>query len=260
MKRILSVILVSFLGVILSSFSKTNAKVTLPKEFKDLKVVSYIPMAEHDEKEISSYFMFSNEVTNIDYKEFVYWIKTNGTTEELNTVKVDTCLWKNISIEGNDYLCENYKKWASFPVVNISKEAAVKYCEWLSKIWNEKQNEYKVTFRLPTKTEWEYAACGGLNKIEYPWGGPNVKNNKNCYLAQFKAFGLKLGPVEVKSYAPNNYGLYDMSGNVAEMVQEGIVKGGSWNSNSKEISIEYDGEYEKSPYVGFRPIMELKKR
>lgn len=260
MKRKISIVLVLILGIFLSAFTKKGNEVKLPKELKDLKVVTHIPSGKLKEKEIESFYIFTNEVTNIDYREFIHWNKMNNKSNNLEELIVDSSLWNKVSIDGNRYYSNEYHKWSNYPVVNISKEAANEYCKWLSKIWNEKQNEYKVEFRLPTKEEWEYAALGGLKKLKYPGGGPETKNAQNNYVAQFKAFGLKIGPAKVGSFSPNNYGLYDLSGNVAEMVSENIVKGGNWNSLSEEITIQSEGKYEKSPYVGFRPVMVFTKK
>ena len=75
---------------------------------------------------------------------------------------------------------------------------------------------------MPTEAEWEYAARGGLDLSMYPWGGPYTRNYKGCFLANFKPLRgnyIDDGEVytaKVASFEPNEFGLYDMSGNVAE--------------------------------------------
>ncbi|MFL2573899.1 MAG: SUMF1/EgtB/PvdO family nonheme iron enzyme [Flavobacteriales bacterium] len=133
----------------------------------------------------------------------------------------------------NDYY--SHTAYDDYPVVGVSWKQAVAFTKWRTQEMNKflRANNQQGTpdFRLPTESEWEYAARGGQDLSPYPWGGPYTRNNKGCFLANFKPLrgnyvadgGLKT--VKVASYNPNGYGLYDMSGNVAE-----------WTSNTFDES------------------------
>jgi len=177
-----------------------------------------------------------------------------------------------------------------YPVVNISQDGAKLFCEWLTEKYNTipKRKFKKVVFRLPTEAEWISAARAGRTEAPFPWGGYYVRNGKGQFLANFKRVsqtqikrdpitnqpviatdtGLKINtsivrlPAPVKSYYPNDFGLYQMSGNAAEMLAEtGRTKGGSWNSYGYHIQIDAEDEYEgftkPSPMIGFRYFMEV---
>jgi formylglycine-generating enzyme required for sulfatase activity len=89
------------------------------------------------------------------------------------------------------------------PVVAPSWFDSVSYCEWLSAITQRR-------FRLPTEAEWEYAARGGLEEKQFPWGDDPPESLEN-YAARWKT-----GPEPVGRAEFNAYGLYDIGGNVHE--------------------------------------------
>jgi sulfatase modifying factor 1 len=89
------------------------------------------------------------------------------------------------------------------PVVSVSWFEAEKYCDWLSAQSGSK-------YRLPTEAEWERAARGGVEGMEFPWGDAPAQSRPE-YDRRWTA-----GPEAVGTAAPNAYGLYDISENVHE--------------------------------------------
>lgn len=143
----------------------------------------------------------------------------------------DTLVWvRDFAYSYNEPMTRNYfwhPAFDDYPVVGVSWHMASAFSNWRTKLWdayqaNRKDGVNSEDFRLPTEHEWEYAARGGHDLAPYPWGGYYLRNAKGCLLANFKPgrgnYPEDGGQYTVKAdaYFPNDYGLYNMSGNVAE--------------------------------------------
>ena len=280
-------LLASFIALLLfSSFSEINKKV-LSKNMQ--KKYAYVPSGKvtiaKEELSVAGFFMMKSEVSNLDYKEFLAFLKREGRTEDLKIAQIHNEGWQ-IDGKFNEPYVKTYASHPSFndyPVVNISNEAALLYCEFLKESINKNNalKGYKIKeVRLPLKAEWIMAAKAGRDLAPYPWGGYYVRNAKGCVLANFNGMGsqnitknYKTGKLEiiedvfigqrtvqstlpVFTFFPNDYDLYNMSGNVAEMIaDENVAMGGSWNSTGYDVRIESEMPMKDySCEIGFRPI------
>ncbi len=188
---------------------------------------------------LNAFYIDANEVTNGEFKDFVLanprWQK-----DRINAKFHDDSYLKDWN--GNNYpLGER-----DHPVRYVSWYTAMAYAVWVDK-------------RLPTEAEWEKAARGGLDKKQYPWGNGINLNRAN--------YGKHLGETTpIGDYPPNDYGIYDIAGNVWEWCLDGyeadfyansprrnptagannieeivsdfeniadfrVIRGGGWNSN-----------------------------
>jgi len=218
---------------------------------------------------------------------------------EIVEVYPDTTVWvKDFNYSYNDPMHQDYfhhQAYDDYPVVGVSWSQAKAFCSWRTKKKNDflssKKNPSSVPyFRLATEAEWEYAARGGLNYATYPWGGPYTTSDRGCFLANFKpvrgdyAVDGALYTMEAKSYNPNDYGLYNMAGNVSEWTNTAyneasyyigstmnpnventknhrkIIRGGSWKDVAYFLQVSTrDYEYADSArsYIGFRTVQDF---
>jgi Sulfatase-modifying factor enzyme 1 len=233
----------------------------------------------------SNLYAFETEVTNAQYEAFLMDLVKNKEFEQLTACQAPRTNWRSHLPEKFKQLPDNELfKFAhpddpDCPVVNISHEAAVKYCEWITKVYNasndKKKTFHKVRFRLPTEAEWMLAAHGGFN-APFPFGNYSPRNDKGCFLGNYDVSNEEpckdcptankgmpddgaYFPVKADAYFPNSFGLYNTSGNVAEMIAEpGVSKGGSWYEQVKNGTIPEKNTFSKpAPYIGFRVFMDV---
>ncbi|MEZ5174394.1 MAG: SUMF1/EgtB/PvdO family nonheme iron enzyme [Bacteroidia bacterium] len=216
------------------------------------------------------------EVSNMQYLTYLNYLRQSDDSSLLALAQIDTSNWNRSAAFNEPYVhyYHSHPAYQNYPVVNISYEAANKYCEWLTKQYNAASGKKfeKVLFRLPTEKEWITAAQAGDNNAMYPWKGEYLRNKSGQVLCNYKREMTDTLAIEgknmasadvtapVNSYWKNSYGLFNMSGNVAEMVDEkGIAKGGSWLYGPEFLKVdqvqEYDGDAQT--YIGFRYFVEI---
>lgn len=262
--------------------NKQKVKMIKHLDKLDKKQYAFIPSGtfkKGDENwSIQAFYMQTTEVTNLEYRTFLFDLLINDRKEEFLTAKPDQSRWvKDYPNSFNEPMQEHYfshPAYNDYPVVAISREGAEMYCKWLTEEVNKqrKSNEFINDVRLPSNYEWEYAASDGGKHLPYPWGGPYVRNSKGFFLANF--YPMKdnyiadgaFHTAKVNSYNPNDFGLYCMSGNVAEMVyytdENNLAgtRGGSWTSIGQELQVidgkdRFKGQVSPSVNIGFRPVI-----
>ena len=215
------------------------------------------------------------EVSNAEYRAFLQELPPDRRQEMLP----DSTIWEGARSRSTWKAYFRGEEYADYPVVGVTHEQASSYCQFYDK-------------RLPTEAEWEYAARGDLVGSIYPWQGYEPRNNQGRYLANYNpdrggyaADGYAF-TAPGNAYPPSSWGLYHMSGNVAEWVQDKyhssyadlsdfnpvyenpdedryIVRGGSWASNAFYIGVGVRDSQpggEASPYIGFRCAGEAERQ
>ena len=164
------------------------------------------------------------------------------------------CWIRDFSYSYNEPMTRNYfwhPAFDDYPVVGVNWKMAQAFCHWRTQLWNDIKASQKgevntEDFRLPTEHEWEYAARGGHDLAPYPWGGYYTRNGKGCLLANFKPGRGNypedggLYTVRADMYFPNDYGLYNMSGNVAEWTSSAYYENAYSFLHDLNPDIRYD--------------------
>ncbi len=228
--------------------------------------------------------------------------RTQYVRKEVINVYPDTLCWiHDYTYSFNDPQTERYfwhPAYDNYPVVGVNWKQARAFCIWRTQLlstYMHSQKEAVVNeFRLPSEQEWEWAARGGNSLSPYPWGGPYTTNKNGCFLANFKprrgdyASDGGITTIIVAHYPPNDWGLYDMAGNVAEWTNSAydeatynfawdlnpnyvynakdsdppsmkrkVVRGGSWKDIAYYLQVStraYEYQDTAKCYIGFRCV------
>ena len=209
----------------------------------------------------------------------------------------DTMVWvRDFQYTYNDPMLLKYfshRGFADYPEVGVTWEQAQAFCRWRTDYLASSGIDAQI-YRLPTEAQWEYAARGGRKMAMYPWGSNYARDAKGCFFANFKpyrgAYNDDTGTTTMKvaQFRPNDFGLFDMGGNVSEwtnsayqsasnthmhdlnpdytymarkadpdILKRKVVRGGSWKDISYFMQCgvrTYEYQYESRPYIGFRCV------
>ncbi len=170
---------------------------------------------------LSSFAIDIHPVTN---EQFVRFLDAMGGEKDSNHHDIIRMRDSRIKRSGGKLSIES--GYAKHPVVGVTWYGAVAYAKWIGK-------------RLPTEAEWEIAARGGMESALYPTGDDIEKSQANFFSSD---------TTTVMSYAPNDYGLYDMAGNVYEWCYDW------YGYNSYEASVQ-EPENPKGPLQGVYRVL-----
>jgi gliding motility-associated lipoprotein GldK len=222
--------------------------------------------------------------------------------ERINIYPDTLCWMRDHTFSNSEHMAKSYfysNAYDNYPVVGVTWPQAKAFSVWRTQIfntWLQSNGDMFVNdFRLPSESEWERAARGDMDMMEYPWGGPYIRNSSGCFQANFKPMRGRyfedggMTTVKVYSYHPNLFGLYCMAGNVAEwcsssfdessyyfqhdmsaeydyQAKDGdpitkkrkVVRGGSWKDIGYYLlntTRTYEYQDSAKNYIGFRNVM-----
>ena len=228
-----------------------------------------------------------------------------GDYDFLNTYIVnvypDTTCWindfENAYNEPYTRMYFSHAGYNDYPVVGVSWDQANAFSNWRTDYLRRslgREGVYVEPYRLPTEAEWEFAARAGNSESSYPWEETLPMDERGCFYANFKPLegdfvrDGHLITAQVGTYAPNDFGLFDMAGNVSEWtstaytesinkmtsdmnpeyrydaaledpykMKRKIVRGGSWKDvahNLRSDLRQWEYQNEQRSYIGFRNV------
>lgn len=296
----------------ISDNNKRKKKMLKALNKKDSKVYSYIPAGSFTFKSelisVASFHMQKTEVTNLEYKTFLFDLLIQDRKDDFLIAKPKQELWTEELGSEYKFMQDTYfsgEEYEDFPVNNISRKGAQMYCDWITHEANEINKADGKMFindvRIPMRSEWIKAATVEGKFPEYPWAdtvspiGFRSNFSMKDYTLPVATMNRTKEPVPIgdstaittgewlfgkghiltksEFYTTNELGLYNMSGNVAEMVYETIgtndlgvkspmgcgTAGGGWMNTAEEIKLSaedvYEGVEDEHLNIGFRVVI-----
>lgn len=139
---------------------------------------------------------FALDVHPVTNEQFILFLQAMGGEKDHNNNDIVRLKDSRIKRNGGRWIVES--GYLKHPVVGVTWYGAVAYAKWVGK-------------RLPTEAEWEIASYGDNDQLTYPTGEDIERSQANFFSSD---------TTNVQSYPPNEYGLYDMAGNVYEWCQD----------------------------------------
>ncbi|MBN2611317.1 MAG: SUMF1/EgtB/PvdO family nonheme iron enzyme [Bacteroidales bacterium] len=206
-------------------------------------------------------FIINNQGEKIEIKD-----RSTFVIRDVINVYPDTLCWiADFTYSFNEPYTTMYfwhPSYDNYPVVGVNWNQARAFSIWrtqmLNSILRTSGQPGVHDYRLPIETEWEYAARGGLEHSMYPWGGYYTRNKEGCFLANFKPLRGNYADdggvvtIAVGQYQPNEYGLYDMAGNVAEWTSS------AFDESAYIFSHDLNPDYRYNARPDDQPVMKRK--
>lgn len=251
----------------------------------------------------SSYITPKGRIKTVTIRRPIRQLKDYYSRMIVNVYPDTTCWKSDFVAEKNDMYVALYfssPAYNNYPVVGVSWEQANAFCHWRTQFYRQFTKIETAPYRLPTEAEWEYASKGGKRgdiSKKYPWKGDQMTDKRGCYFANFKPMkgdftkDAYLATAPVGSFMPNELGLFDIVGNVAEwtstayfptgnkimstmnpstefnalanapyQLKRKIVRGGSFKDVYNFVNVdlrEWKYQNEQLPFVGFRCIRNI---
>jgi formylglycine-generating enzyme required for sulfatase activity len=214
------------------------------------------------------FYLGAHEVTVRQFRKFVQEARYETDAENNNAGAYRHKTGFKL-VPGITWEHQGYRQSEDDPVVCVSHNDAVAFCEWLGK----RDKETRLTYRLPTEEEWEYACRAGGTGV-YGSGDDPAGLDRIAWFSGNA--GGATHPVGQKD--ANRFGLYDMLGNVWEWCSDWydvrfnyppknedsngkVVRGGGWNSepgHCRPAKRAWDKRDYRTDYIGFRVAADRK--
>ena len=199
---------------------------------------------------------YEGSVVNSDGEVVSIENRSSFLMHESVSVYPDTLCWiRDFAYTYNEPFTIKYFSHVGFddyPVVGVTWNQARAFCNWRNSLkdfaFTRSDEAPAHEYRLPTESEWEIAARGGMHNTLYPWGSYYTRNISGCFVANFKPLRgnyvadspTTTTTMKVGQFDPNPYGVYDMAGNVAEWTSTAFFEAGYEAIDDYNPEIQYN--------------------